>query len=262
MILVNLGRTTWNLFKIWPASEEVQFVWQADFTNIAAYLDEAQETAPTAIGGWTPDTMDPPTMALLLMREDLTLRYFDPTQSLIIPAAPGEDGRLIWPASLPPTAEIEQKLSAWGLPTSANELNESFIITRYTDFSLPPAQHSAETTFSDEITFLGYDLLEPTALLTPGRHRLLTYWRVERPTPGPRRFFLHLIDEAGQPIAQQDTLGAPAEYWQIGDTIIQLHILDVPALDRQATLLLGIYNPANNQRLISGELDAIRLTNP
>jgi hypothetical protein len=95
--------------------------------------------------------------------------------------------------------------------------------------------------------------------LAPGTHKLLSYWRVDRPTNEPRRFFLHLVDEQGQTIVQQDTLGAPAEHWQPGDLILQLHTLEVPPIDGPVSLLLGLYNPTTNQRLTTDEADAILL---
>ncbi len=260
-LMLNLGRTTWNLFNIWPNNEEVQFVWQAAFTDIAEHLDTWQVGGSAAVGGWTPETMDPPTMRLLLRQEDLTLRYFDPTQSVILPAAtPQEMTHLAWPAILPLAPELEQKLLDWGLAATTFH---SYAVTPFTNLSAPPARFPADLTFGDEITFLGYDLLEPQALLTPGPHRLLTFWRIERPTTEPRRFFLHLVDQQGRPIVQQDTLGAPAEHWQTGDLIIQLHTLEVPPTDSPVSLLLGIYNPETNRRLTTAAgQDAILLSDP
>jgi hypothetical protein len=260
MLLLNLGRTTWNLFNIWPNNEEVQFVWQASFTAMAEHLDIWQDGGAAAVGGWTPETMDPPTMALLLHNKELSLRYFDPTQSLILPASvPGEPNRLLWPTPLPLAPDLEQKLSSWGGGTTTNH---EFAVTIFSNLSIPSIEFSDEITFGDEITFLGYELLEPQNLLSPGTHRLLTYWRVERPTNDPRRFFLHLVDEQGQTIVQQDTLGAPAEHWQPGDLILQLHTLEVPPTDGPVSLLLGLYNPTTNQRLTTAVSDGIYLSSP
>jgi hypothetical protein len=261
MLALNLGRTTWNLFEVWPKSEEVQFVWQADFTDIATFLDQSPAAGPVSIGGWTPETMDPPTMELLLKREDLSLRYFDPTQSIILPVNPaGELIHLFWPAPLPLASELEQKLLSWGAATTTTD---AFVVTPFSNSSLPPIQFPAEVNFSEELLFLGYDLVQPVEISSPGTLRLLTFWRVERPTSEPRRFFLHLVDDQERPIVQQDTLGAPADYWQAGDLIIQLHSLEIPVIDGPTSLLLGIYNPVNNQRLITAEnADAIRLPIP
>ena len=86
LFVLYIGRTARSLFQIWPNNEEVQFVWQQALTSAAGYLDTNSAGGPVAIGGWTPETMDSPTMMLSLRRDDLDLRYFDPTQSLIIPA--------------------------------------------------------------------------------------------------------------------------------------------------------------------------------
>lgn len=256
VLLLNIGRTTWNLFKIFPKNEEVQFVWQAAFTDMARYLDTSEDNSPVAIGGWTPETMDPPTMQLLLVREDLSLRFFDPAQSLVFPALTDTQGvRLTRPSILPLAPQLESFL---GQPETGTE--SSYVLYQVDDAANLTPQQETGATFGDEITLLGYDLLEPQILLAPGTYRLLSYWRVDRPTGEPRRFFLHLVDGQGQPIVQQDTLGAPAEHWQMGDVIIQLHTLDIPASINPGSLLLGIYNPDTNQRLTTNNgLDAVRL---
>src|SRR5690606_11546462 len=60
------GSTANDLWRVWPRNEEVRFVWQAALTEAAAFLDHSAESGPVAVGGWTPDTMDPPTMTLTL----------------------------------------------------------------------------------------------------------------------------------------------------------------------------------------------------
>ena len=257
MLLLNVGRTTWNLFNVWPNNEEVQFVWQADFTEIAGYLDGTETSWPVAIGGWTPETMDPPSMELLLKREDLHLRYFDPTQSLILPPASIHGlAHFAHPSILPLASEIEQSILDSGF---SEETIGDFKLYTYAYRGQPSTLQTPLLTFGDEITFIGYELLKPQTFLAPGTHKLLSYWRVDRPTNEPRRFFLHLVDEQGQTIVQQDTLGAPAEHWQPGDLILQLHTLEVPPIDGPVSLLLGLYNPTTNQRLTTDEADAILL---
>lgn len=259
LVLLNLGRTTWNLFNVWPNNEEVQFVWQAAFTDIAEHLDSGIDI-PVAIGGWSPDTMDPPSIELLLKRDDLRLRYFDPTQSLILPPSGVEVlAHIAHPSILPLAPEIEQSFRAC---RGSQETTNAFNLYAIVAGCRPSNLQTPVLTFNDEISYIGYDLFAPQTLLAPGTHKLVTYWRVERPTNDPRRFFLHLVDEQGQTIVQQDTLGAPAEHWQPGDLILQLHTLEVPPADGPVSLLLGIYNPATNQRLTAREADTVRLNSP
>ena len=76
---------------------------------------------------------------------------------------------------------------------------------------------------------------------------LVTYWRVLAPTGEPRRFFLHLAGPDGTPLAQDDRLGAPAEYWRAGDVVVQL--LTLPYTDGE--LRLGVYDPGDGTRLLT-----------
>jgi hypothetical protein len=201
--------------------------------------------------------MDPPTLVLLLRRENLALRYFDPTQSLIVPAAPADQpARITRPSILPLDPALEQQLLAWNAPPT---MIQSFTLYQLDSLPVPQPQFPAAIFFEGEITFLGYDLLTAEGEQSL---RLLTYWRIERPSGDPRRFFLHLVNAQGQTLTQQDTLGAPAEHWQAGDLLLQIHTLDLPATDTPLLLHLGLYNPATNQRLSAGETDFIRLNLP
>ena len=61
LLLYHTWATVDGLWRVWPANDEVQFVWQAALTEAGAHLDAAAEAGPVAVGGWTPETMDPPT---------------------------------------------------------------------------------------------------------------------------------------------------------------------------------------------------------
>lgn len=238
LLLVSGWSTATGLWRVWPSNGEVRFVWQAALTAAAAYLDAAAESGPVAVGGWTPETMDAPTMALTLRRDDLSLRYFDPEQGAIIPAAQG-DGliRIAIPAALPLAPPIDEMLAEWERPMG-----------EFTLYELPAQpviapQIRSDAVFDDELRFLGYETVGPCA--PDGSCRLVTYWRVLAAAGGPRRVFLHAIDETGQIVAQDDRLGAPAEHWQPGDVVVQL--LTLP--QATAELRLGVYDPDSGRRL-------------
>ena len=102
LLLYSAVSTAIGLWRVWPNSDEVRFVWQAALTEAAAYLDDSPDAGPVAIGGWTPETMDPPTMKLTLRRDDLSLRYFHPGQGMILPASPATQAiRIVTPGILP-----------------------------------------------------------------------------------------------------------------------------------------------------------------
>lgn len=242
LLVFNVGRTWHGLFSVWPANTEVQFVWQQALTDAAAYLDSSPDSSSVAIGGWTPETMDPPTMELTLARNDLSLRFFDPGQSVIVPSfQDGEIARIIRPAILPLDPALEAQVTSWSQPVEQG----SFVL--YPVPAQPPIapEITEQTTFGKQVTLVGYDWIAPG--------ELLTYWQVEAPADGPRRIFVHLVDESGQPVTQADGLGAPAEFWQAGDLFLQRHSLVFPTEAESLSLRLGIYDPRSEQRLLTAD---------
>ncbi len=240
LLLYTAWGTYGGIWRIWPAQDEVRFVWQAALTEAAAYLDHSPDKGAVAIGGWTPETMDPPTMELTLRRDDLSLRFFDPTQSLIVPASPGgEPIRIAIPSALPLAPPLRALVAPW-------EVDEGEF-TRYAvppDFTIMP-DYAADVDFGGQLRFRGYEVIDGCEM--GGPCSLLTYWEVIAPADGPRRLFLHAVDDAGQPVTQDDQLGAPAVHWQPGDVIVQL--LSVP--QSTAELRLGVYDPVSERRLIT-----------
>lgn len=245
LFLLHLGRTVYLTFEVWPNHPEVAFVWQQALTEASAYLDNSPDTSPVAIGGWTPETMDSPTMTLTLGREDLRLAYFRPDWALIVPA--GTNARLIRPTILPMLPHWEKLLGTTGQ-------NEGSFTWYHWQNGVVPAGLPTPLNFGDEILVLGYEWLPPSESLQPYPFEVVVYWQVISPPNGPRRVFLHLTDADGHPLAQDDRLDAPAGFWQTGDLVWQRLKLDrVPA--GTDSLRLGFYNPTTNQRLLLPNAD-------
>ena len=83
---------------------------------------------------------------------------------------------------------------------------------------------------------------------------LTLLWHAEAEMPTSYRVFVHLVDGAGQILAQAD--GEPANWtrpttgWVPGEYILDEHTLTLPAdLPLDASLRIGLYDPATNQRL-------------
>jgi 4-amino-4-deoxy-L-arabinose transferase-like glycosyltransferase len=246
LILLHIVWTTVAIFWLWPAHNEVRFVWQKALAEAAVFLDRSSSGAPVAVAGWTPDTMDPPTMALLLRRQDLDLRYFDPRQTLLLPAvADGQIGRIIRPTVLPLQSDLEAFLRRRGAAGLEQGSFTLYIISY--PLLLQPA-FPAGLRFADQLTFLGHDQLSSCLPGEQSLCRLVSYWRVEAVASGPRRLFLHLVDEQGENAGQDDGLAAPSAYWQPGDTILHYHELAIPDGGPFA-LRLGVYNPDTGERL-------------
>ncbi len=251
LLIFYMGWTANGIFRVWPQNEEVQFVWQAALTETAAYLDASPETSPVAIGGWSPATMDPPTMLLALKRDDLDLRYFGsdsmtaPINTLILPGN-SDTIRITRPTIRPFAPALESQLQNWGaIPQQHNTFTHYAL--RITDFS---PQHPAHAAFGNELQFLGYSIVNCQLSIVncqsfdaaQGKSSIITFWQVTTPPPAPRRFFAHLLDADDNIISQHDSLDAPAIHWQPGDIIVQFHELNAGET-APAQLRLGVYNP-------------------
>ena len=241
ILLIVAGLSTVaNLWRVWPANDEVRFVWQAALTEAAAYLDASPATGAVAVGGWTPETMDPPTMVLTLRRDDLALRYFDPTQSVILPAAvDGQPSRLILPTALPLAPHLRRLLAPW-----ERQQGEFTLYELPARLDIGP-QRALDADFGGELRLLGYDVV--AGCDADGPCQLATYWQVTAAADGPRRVFLHAVDATGEIVAQDDRLGVPAEHWQAGDLFVQLLTLPRTAAEQH----LGVYDPTDGRRLMT-----------
>lgn len=237
-LVLLLGWQMWgtavSTFRTWPQHPEVRFVWQSAFTQIATYLDTHPDSQQAVIAGWSPDTMDVPTLELLLRRRDLRLSFFSP-----------EDGTLILPGGAAPTLFRPTilaldpfwtaKLAQWGFTTAAQG-----DFTQMTAPALPVIhpQMPGNTLFGDGLRFLGYDLEGQS---------LVTYWRVEAVPTAANRLFLHLLEGQGQVVAEEyhwDTADPQflwAAHWQPGDLILQQHRLVVP--ETAVQFRLGVFDP-------------------
>ncbi len=106
------------------------------------------------------------------------------------------------PGALPPFALYEQETRP-ALPPSTSEIRMG------------------------HLTFLGYT---STGVARPGRTvELETWWRVESLPQHPLSIMMHLTGPDGEPVIVGDGLGVSFEQWQVGDVIVQRHVLPIPA---------------------------------
>jgi hypothetical protein len=96
------------------------------------------------------------------------------------------------------------------------------------------------------LTLVGYDV-EPEAPLAGGELQVSLYWRVERDLNQDYHTYVHLLDEQGQAIAQSDHRPGqeyyPSSMWVPGETLLDVHVLAVPAETEtgRVTLIAGAY---------------------
>ena len=240
-----ITRTYWEIFRHWPDEDEVEFIWQEALTDIAGYLDDNGTIASAVIGGWTPDSMDPPTMELSLLRKDLDLRYFDPLQGLIVPSGVEGVGAVIArPSALPLDPFLEELLHRSGV-----EGEEMGSFTFYTvPGEIIGPEKTTDISFGGELVLFGYDILTECE----NDCEIITYWRVQSPNKQARRIFLHLVGQEDATVDQDDGLAAPSEHWQIGDVILQRHSLQGIQGVEEPRIRVGVYNPDTGVRLELG----------
>lgn len=102
--------------------------------------------------------------------------------------------------------------------------------------------------FNQSLQLLGYQM----PAYQPGQPlQLLTLWRVKRPLAEPVKLFVHLLDGAGNLVAQHDGLDVYDAGLQPGDEFAQLHTLALPSdlIPGRYALQLGVYVPTTGQRL-------------
>jgi 4-amino-4-deoxy-L-arabinose transferase-like glycosyltransferase len=239
---IELGYTANGYFVTWARNPVVEFLYQENYQAIARDLDAQTDPTAVAVGGLTPDEMDPASMRLLMADDDraAALGFFDPQTALLIPASTGGAPRQVIVA-------LESTLR----PASVEEPFDAY--TRYTLVDDPLAPTSDRiATFADPQGAPLADLIRIWASDNPdeGHFTLITRWEAHRPSAERLRIFVHLTNPGGEIAAQSDVLGVPATQWRPGDTILQAHDLALPAGDADSyRLTIGLYQPETGARM-------------
>jgi 4-amino-4-deoxy-L-arabinose transferase-like glycosyltransferase len=235
IILFYAARTSVLQFQTWPNGGDVPFVWQAAFTEMADYLDGRSDLTSASVAGWSPSTMDSPTMTLLRQNDALPLSHFDPQEgTLILPNS--EPVVVIRPSDLPLDPFWETQLTNWGFTPSPLHP-----FTLYEKRSRPAINlaNPMNVQFGEELILLGYEWV--------GDENLLLVWRVTAVPTVPRQQYIHSLAADGSQLADTYRFDAPDPqglwfpHWQPGDLILQ-H-LTLPALDEAIQLRLGWFDP-------------------
>jgi hypothetical protein len=120
--------------------------------------------------------------------------------------------------------------------------------------SANPPSYLLDASFDEGLAIEGYDL--STTTLSAGTPLTLTlHWSPTGPLTKEYVTFIHLVDEAGQIVAQGDgpPLGGryPTTVWAAGEQLVDPYVLvlpaDVPA--GKHCLLVGLYDPRSGVRL-------------
>jgi len=264
--------TARDYFIRWPQNDIVRFDYQTDLTAVAHRLDELSPGTSAAVAGLSVDTMDGPGLDLAARRDVRAVRLCDTRETLIVPG--GNEAWLFVPQAVPFDLDLQARWLEWGAAAEAGPPSSFTGYRLSDDAALHRALQHLETTttlpdgtpvtlpvsFGGRLAFLGYEWIQRSP--THGEPlTLLTYWRVEAPSPTALKIFVHLLKEPEALVAQHDRLGSPPRGWAAGDLIVQKHTLPTPAdlAPGQYRLRLGVYDPVTNIRLNVLTTDRLQL---
>lgn len=115
-----------------------------------------------------------------------------------------------------------------------------------------------EVQFGDSLLLKGHTPLEASAL-PGGTLNLQLWWETLTPLDTDYTVFVHLLNTAGDIVAQGDGVPVNGRYptsaWEVGESIIDSHLItlppDLPAGEYR--LIVGLYNPIDGRRLSLAE---------
>jgi 4-amino-4-deoxy-L-arabinose transferase-like glycosyltransferase len=188
----------------------------------------------------------------LLESNDVTPRWFDFSQSLILPS----DGD-VWLAR-----KAGQTPHATLAPYLAGAVEN---VAKTADYELArfEAPVPSPGSLADFRLGSGHVQLQQAEIVDEAEAQLtvVTRWKQEG-EPQPLKLFVHAAGADGQLLTQWDGLGADWQGWRTGDTLVQVHTLPWPdnALPEPSYMTTGLYNPQSGERWLTEEgLDHIQL---
>jgi hypothetical protein len=246
LLALNLGRTLQNGFVRWPAALETRLKYQTVLSHMAAYLEENPvRDLVIADGFYRPITADS-------LRRDLgsdpQARWVqtggEVAGALVLPAH-GE-GKLLVPEFAAPDPALFAAAGISDRPLFRSAERPSFAV-----YLLPAAPSSDEqvlANFEGKISLVGYEI-------PPGSDgaalQIVTVWRVNSELLDDLAIFVHWQDGDGVLLSQHDGFDAAPATLQIGDIVVQRHILPWPDVSPTSptALSIGLYERDDGRRL-------------
>jgi hypothetical protein len=272
LVVVTGAISVHDYFFIWGESPDVRAAYMIPLVEIARYLDAAPASEQVGISAYLPHAPhDPYVFDVISQRDDLSLRWFDARQAIVLPSQ--ASAVLIAPAGVAldpyfadlPGFDLRERVTLreddadpyfdvydWEPWTTVAALQER-ARGGVTDPPMP-------VDFGGAIHLVGYELCTPQ-VAPSGTVELVTLWRVIDPEPlRPGNLsnaeedwavFTHALDDAGNVVGQEDRLDAPTWDWQAGDVVAQIHRFALQS-DLSAgpiALEVGMYRRSDGLRL-------------
>jgi 4-amino-4-deoxy-L-arabinose transferase-like glycosyltransferase len=272
-----------NFFVLWPANDEVRLYHQASVSEMARVIAATPE-APPAVGcspflnEKEPWLRSPRQTIHFLLATDRSVRWHDCRDSVVIPQ--GGQWREFILYMMPVEQNLPPRITDWfsgTTPTQFNAFNDSrlYVLDARERLAKALAEvKDAEVSFAPEagggatqlpidfghaIDLLGYQV-EPSPAKAGQPLIVTTYWKATGPLPQFLTVFVHLLDQNGQIVAQDDRQSVLADTLQPGDEFMQFMPISVPPHlpAGEYRLAMGLYASDTGQRLPIYEEEAKR----
>ena len=276
----------YDYFSRWPRFPQVRAEYQAPITAVARYLEKHTRSQSACVSAPYVDYWNPwsrMSFDLLSRRRDVRVRWFDGTQSILIPA----EGEALFflPDHISSPSELDAGLRSLLMVGSRpveigyKDQNGSTFdlylwedhepLDRYLEthssarvWASPEGRYVEGETerhrgalalpldFGHRLSLLAYTYSQ-TQIARGETWRVTTYWRVLGAHSDALAIFVHVLDDANAVKAGWDGLYVSTESWQKGDVFIHVHGLEIPEeLSPGAQRVeLGVYSPVTLERL-------------
>ena len=143
-----------------------------------------------------------------------------------------------------------------GLTPIYVEPNRQFVIYRIEDAEKSTTQPMA--TLEHGLGLIDYEVHASQPVTGTGRDRdvgVTLRWQTDRVQTVSYKVFVHIVDEAGQLLAQDDSIPAqwlyPVTDWKPGEPVSDFHLIRLRGIDpdKPYTVIVGLYDGNTGQRL-------------
>jgi hypothetical protein len=256
-LIIVVATTGRDYFDRWANARDVRAAYQHTMVQALDSLEDVSSNEAIVMSSVYPGAAHDPSIARVLLPDGrYDLRWIDARFGLLFPG--GKAATLITPASTP----LNPALAQYAEEVTTVYLRPDDLDPSFTRYHLQPAQWPANgsANFGDALELL--DARWRVESTPPGgTAELITTWKViDAKQVGPIVppafetdvvLFTHVLDLAGDIIAQRDSLEAPSWDWQNGDVFIQIHPLVIPPETPPGSydVAVGVYDRASGVRL-------------
>jgi len=269
-IVVWVGWAAWHDYTtVWPQVKQDD--WERNYNvHINAIVNTVQDDAsslPAVISSHSIEDAHPTIVGVTLERDDVPLYWVDTTQALVMPAG-YEEARLfvttrrwidsdlsayIGLSEMPATYEPYFSLIELRFPTWDTDASPVYVIPTGAAFPMDLQTATWPTLpadFDGKVQLVAVKDL-PTSLPAGQPITFFTAWEVLQSDKGRAlAMFVHVLNNSGELVAQQDGLGYPLVSWRPGDRFLHVHHIatDANLPEGEYWLQIGIYERSDGRR--------------